>query len=124
MTTMTQKTWTEDQIVALVNENEVAAMRAVCALFRQQTMDERRDEATKYLNGRGFSASDAKIGSELALWMTRGFHDGQMRRRVGGATKFAGAWMTRSEVCRQLALKYRAQLTRIANARAAFAKAA
>lgn len=127
---------TRPQVEALVAESDRAAMRAVCALFRQQTLDEKMAEATRHDNMRGFSQAHAKVGSELAHWMTGGRDDGVFRRRVGG--RFAPRWLfggkrpngskiwskgnqsafagrSRIAVCREIALHYAGQLTRIAN---------
>ena len=126
------KTYTRDQIELLVTSSDKAAMRAVCALFRQQTMDEQTAEKTRHDNSRGFSQAHAKVGSELTAWMTSGRADGVMRRRTGGtfpkwfrnpqgsarkwtANKSAFAGRSRIEVCREIALHYAGQLTLIAN---------
>ena len=134
----TKKVWTRREIESMIQENDKAAMRAVCALFRQQRLDEKRAAETKHKNFRGFSQAHAKVGTELARWMTRGHMDGQWRRKCDGAfsewkrnphnvktgrgrrflksrSPFAGR--SRIEVCREIALHYAGQLTRIANGR-------
>jgi hypothetical protein len=135
MSNPTIKIWSRGDILGLVEASDLAAMRAVCAIFRRQTEDEKRDETTRHDNSRGFSQAHAKVGSELALWMTGGKQDGVLRRRVGG--KFPGKWIhagvrdngknvwkkntsafsgrDRVEVCRDIARRYTRQLVEIAN---------
>ena len=129
---MAAQKYTRPQIESMVRRNDKAAMRAVCALFRQQTADEKVSEATRHDNSRGFSQAHAKVGSELTVWMTSGKNDGVMRRRTGGtfpkwfrnpagsarkwtASKSAFAGRSRVEVCHEIALHYAGQLTKIAN---------
>ncbi len=42
---------------------ELVIGRALVAIFKYQTVDERNNNGTKYLNGVGFSANDGRIGS-------------------------------------------------------------
>jgi len=112
---MASKTWTESEIKALIEKSDVAAQRAVCAIYKRQTVDERASAETRWLNGVGFSASDAKIGSRLARWMLAG--TGEFTRPVDGQTFRGGLYMSRLAICRALALKYAKQLAEIANAR-------
>lgn len=123
--------YTRPEIEQMVASSDKAAMRAVCALFRQQTFDERQTADTKHDNKRGFSQAHASIGTELATWMTGGKLDGVFRRRTGGkvawklnetssrrkwaARQSAFAGRERVAVCRELALRYAGQLTKIAN---------
>ncbi len=101
-------------IAELIQTNDVAAQRAVCALFRQQTADEKEAAVTRHRNRRGFTATEARVGTEMAVWMTRGCADGVMRRRVGGRIHF-GDWLDRVEACRKIAMNHLGQLARIAN---------
>ncbi len=121
---------TADSIRALINADRsgTVACRAICALFRQQTLDERAAADTRHDNARGFSVAHAKVGTEMARWMTNGNTDGVMRRRLGGAfprfvrennqwvknpSSFAGR--ARIEVATEIALRYADQLAKIAN---------
>ncbi len=79
-----KKNWTKAGIVNLVVGNELAAMRGICALFKQQTEGEKVVEGTVTRNFRGFSVATAKQGSEMAKWMTDGKMDGVFRRPVTG----------------------------------------
>ena len=66
-------------------------------------------------NGVGFRANHAKAATDLALWMTRGYYDGQMRRRVGGFTTYNGEVVSRVWLACEIAGWYSEQLTHIAN---------
>lgn len=112
----TNKIWTETDIKRLVSSNERAAMRAVLALYKRQTEDEKSSASTRHANGRGFSVTTVSEGTRLARWMTYNRPDGILRRRVGGVIrhgKYAG--MTRIEACRAIALHHARQLADIAN---------
>ncbi len=114
--------WTREKIENLVRSNDVAAMRGVCALFRNQTEHEKQVEDVVTKNFKGFSVATVKAGSEMADWMTMGKSDGVYRRSVGGGMKY-GTWpdskrpryWKRIEVCREICLQHVGQLTKIAN---------
>lgn len=109
--------WTRSEIEMMLMNSDLAVERAICALFRQQTMDERAALDTRHLNGRGFSAAHARTGSRFATWMTRGSNDGVRRRGLGGRCVYAGALRFRLDVAREIAMRYAGQLVDIANAR-------
>jgi hypothetical protein len=126
-------THTADSIRALINADQTgkAACRAICALFREQTADEKAVASTRHDNARGFSQAHAKVGTEMARWMCAG-DDGVMTRRVGGKfplwLREGGKWVKnpsafagrdRIEVATEIALHYAGQLAVIANANAA-----
>jgi hypothetical protein len=120
---------TADSIRDLIKNDSTgyAACRAVCALFREQTADEKATADTRHDNKRGFSQAHAKVGTEMARWMCDG-NDGVMKRRVGGSfpryIRSGGKWIknpsafagrARLEVAAEIALHYAEQLARIAN---------
>jgi len=107
--------YSQRQIKALLSDNPMAAMRAICAIFRYQTAYEKKCKHTVNLNGVGFRANHAKAGTELAMWMTDGNFDGKMRRRVGGMTTYRGEKVCRVWLCKEIAGWYSEQLTSIAN---------
>ena len=120
------KVWTENEIVELVTGSDTAAMRAVLAVWKRQTEDEKSSHTTRHDNTVGFSQADAGHGTSMARWMmgfgwntgttmTEAAEDGTMRRKIGGACKRAGGTMSRMDLCRKLAVKYRRQLMEIAN---------
>lgn len=104
---------------------ELAAFRAVLAIWKKQTEDEQSSKSTSHDNGIGFSQADAVHGSLLAEWMM-GFgwndkttrddaaKDGVFRRRPAGSMNRAGRKMDRVEIAKELAWKYRKQLRVIA----------
>jgi hypothetical protein len=48
--------------------------RGILAIDARQTEDERRQDTTKYANGRGWSGADARKGSYYARWIRSGRH--------------------------------------------------
>lgn len=116
------KTWTRDEIKNLIETNDLAAMRGVCALYKRQTEQEKQIDNVVTKNFRGFSVATVKVGSEMADWMTVGKMDGVYRRPVGGATTFS-KWKDsgrerhwkRVDVCRLICMTHLTQLTKIAN---------
>src|ERR1700760_1748119 len=63
---------TKETIQALLLRNDTVGMhavgRALMVLHRNQTTDEQQVQATKHLNLRGFTPSDARRGSSMAEW--------------------------------------------------------
>ena len=112
-----QMPYTITDIRMILDTNPDAAMRAVCAIFRNQTDYEKSVRATVNKNGCGFRANHAKAGSDLALWMTRGNNDGIMRRRVGGTAIYNGREVSRVWLAYEIAGWYAEQLATIANQR-------
>ena len=108
-------TYCAEEIKALLADSDHACMRAICAIFRNQTDYEKSCHATVNKNGVGFRANHAKAGTSLALWMTRGDDDGIMRRKVGGWTTYRGEEIPRAALCREIAKHYVEQLTGEAN---------
>lgn len=72
--------WTEAKIKDLLETNDKAVMRALVAIYRRQTDEERQTGETRASNGVGFSAFDGKFCSELALQVIngRGLSRGQL----------------------------------------------
>lgn len=93
------KTWTRQEIEAMLATNNHAVERAMSALLTRQTEDERRDADAKHLNNRGFAASTSRRGTYFARWVASGRH-------------LTG---THLEVARKIALHHAGQLTDIAN---------
>ena len=95
------KTWTEQQIVALLDRSDLAVERAVVAIFNRQTSDEKSTSATRYLNGVGFRSNHASKGSHYARWVNSG-------KRLTGK---------HLELARHIAKQYRRQLCEEANSK-------
>ena len=95
--------WTEEQIVGVIKSKEWALERAIVAIQARQTADEQEAEVTRHSNAVGWSASDARKGGYMARWIS----GGSKPRKLNGEWRAKGL---------ALAVKYRRQLTEIANA--------
>lgn len=94
-----KRIWTEVEIVALINSNDRAVEKAMVAIYNRQTVDEKVEKTTKHNNTVGFSAPDAGKGTYYAKWVLSGY-------------KLTGKHLAKA---RELAVKYRRQLTKEAN---------
>jgi len=121
--TKTLRIWTRSEIDQLLNDNDIAVMRAIVRLFNLQTSDEVKTSTTKHENSVGFSAADAKAGTRMARWLL-GMNDRNEVRypqkdlrhplceRVLGRYAQGKSVMFRA---RKIALKHSKQLVDIAN---------
>ncbi|PWA75048.1 hypothetical protein CTI12_AA246440 [Artemisia annua] len=91
-------------------EDPELCMSAVCALYRQQTEDEKAFKETRYRNGRGFNQDDAQRGSELAEFLMDGDPAGDLKKSVEDLKQFDKKGI---EDCRRIALYYSRQLFEI-----------
>lgn len=66
--------WTRETIKALIERSDEAVERAVLAIWRRQTEDEKDAEETKHRNGVGFASCHATLGSYCARWLLSGRH--------------------------------------------------
>ena len=90
---------TQESIQALLESNDKAVIRGLLAIYARQTSAEQSMEATKEDNGIGFNACDAPFMSSLAKWYNaKGFLTPKQLYRA-----------------RKTIIKYRRQLTEIAN---------
>lgn len=64
--------WTEATIKKLLDTNDKAVMRALVAIYKRQTDDEKMRGSTHSANGRGFNLYDAQFCSELAIQVMNG----------------------------------------------------
>jgi hypothetical protein len=92
-------TWNRNGIRHLLLTNDRAVERAMVAIYKRQTADEKATDDTKHVNGRGFNCCHAKRGSYFARWVLSG-------RRLSG-------WHL--ETARKMALRYTRQLAEVAN---------
>lgn len=90
-------TWTRERIIQELGHNNTLVERAILAIYRQQTTNERVSKKTLYRNNMGFSAPDAHLGSYLAQYLNQGH-------------KLSGPWLVKG---RKLAIKYSSQLLKI-----------
>ena len=96
---MADRTWTKDEIKALINSNDVFMARCLVKIYDRQTADEQNAETTCHSNGVGFSGAHANFGTILAKAMIKW---GSLK----GGQISAG---------RKIALRYTRQLADIAN---------
>lgn len=92
---------TEHSITELLRNNNRAVERGILRIFQNQTSDEQESKSTRWVNGKGFNSSDARLGTYYAGW-------------VGGGKSLSGKHLERA---RRMAIKYRKQLLEVANAR-------
>ncbi len=116
----TQKTWTRDEINALLRKSDRAVERAIVRLFELQTADEQAETTTKYHNTVGFCSADAFPGTRFARWLL-GYNDSNEKvfaakslshPRAAKVFRRYGEPMARA---RKIALKHSRQLVKIAN---------
>ena len=76
----------------LLTNNNRAVERAMLVLFARQTNDEQACGDTRHRNGRGFSASDAKVGTYMAKWVQGGKHltGSRLERARAMSQKYVG----------------------------------
>lgn len=72
MLQQTVSTYTVDYIKQKLATDQKWLERAIVVLFKRQTNDEQRAETTKFTNGVGFTAFDAKRLSYYAKWINAG----------------------------------------------------
>ena len=58
-------------ITQLLETSDKAVARAIVVLNQRQTADEQSAEQTKYTNGQGFRACDARMGTSMAQFYER-----------------------------------------------------
>ena len=93
------RVWTVEEIKDRLQNSDKMVSRSLIKIYEKQTEDERSAELTKYRNGMGFNAKDAKFGTSLAKVVERG-----------------GVLSERQIVCaRKILIKYSGQLAKIAN---------
>lgn len=64
----------KEAILDLLKSDKRAVARALVVLHERQTFDERAQEGTRYLNGRGFRPCHARMGSSMAKqFLNKGF---------------------------------------------------
>lgn len=85
-------------------------MKAVCALYRQQSDEEKLNKETLHGNGRGFSKFDAPRGSKLAEFLIDGDPSGDLKKSVLELQAYNSKGVT---LCRKLATHYSKQLFQI-----------
>lgn len=93
------RTWTEEEIKKLIQENDKVLYGALKKLYNEQTADEQVEGNTKVQNGVGFNSVDAPILSSMAEFLNK----------TGFLTSKQKA------LARKKLIKYNRQLTKLAN---------
>ncbi|KAL0304380.1 UNVERIFIED_CONTAM: hypothetical protein Sradi_6306100 [Sesamum radiatum] len=100
----------EADMLADFGKRPELCMKAVCALYRQQTSEEKSCKSAILLNGRGFSQIHAFSGSALAEFLTDGDPHADVKKSVEELQEFNVKGV---EQCRKLATHYSKQLFEI-----------
>ncbi|XP_072965796.1 uncharacterized protein [Typha angustifolia] len=95
-----------DMLSAFSNDPNLC-LKAVCALYRQQTSEEQSIKATLVHNKRGFNHLDAKRGSLIAEFLTDGNPHGPLTKTVQHLEKYDHKGL---DFCYNLARRYSKQL--------------
>ncbi|XP_021729025.1 nucleolar protein dnt1-like [Chenopodium quinoa] len=100
----------EADMLSDFGKNPELCMKAVCAIYRQQTNEEKACKASIVSNGRGFSKFDATRGTYLGEFLTDGVPNGDLVKSVEELQKYHPSGV---EECRSLADRYSKQLFNI-----------
>ncbi|KAK4839433.1 hypothetical protein QYF36_021901 [Acer negundo] len=100
----------EADMLAAFGKDPELCMKAVCALYRQQTSEEKVSKGSLFNNCRGFNKFDAHRGSDLAQFLTDGDSECDLKKSVKELLKRDPKGV---EKCRTLATKYSKQLFEI-----------
>lgn len=90
---------TRNEVTHLLLTNDRAVARALVVLYQRQTADEQSAASTRYSNGVGFNATDAKLGSDLAKRVIEGWRltPGQMAAARRMLIKYGGQLVAAAE---------------------------
>ncbi|XP_062149268.1 uncharacterized protein LOC133857898 isoform X2 [Alnus glutinosa] len=100
----------EADMLAGFGKDTELCMKAVCALYRQQTSEEKSSKEAFYSNHRGFDKFDAPRGSTLAEFLTGGDPGGDVKKSVKELQEYGPEAV---QLCRRLANHYSKQLFEI-----------
>ncbi|KAH1099720.1 hypothetical protein AAZX31_13G027200 [Glycine max] len=100
----------EADMLAAFGKDPELCMKAVCALYRQQTSEEQMSKGALLSNQRGFNKFDAYKGSILAEFLTDGDPYGGLKKSVKELQENDPEAV---ELCRSLATHYSKQLYEI-----------
>ncbi|XP_043706152.1 uncharacterized protein LOC122655849 [Telopea speciosissima] len=103
--------WTfEADMLSSFQKDPVLCMKAVCALYKKQTVEEKYIMGSLYLNNWGFSNIDAFRGTYLAKFLMDGASRGALKKTVEELEKHMPGGL---DECRRLANQYYKQLFKI-----------
>lgn len=103
-----KKTWTEAEIVELLNTRVAAVEKAMVRLYELQRPVEKAVNASTLLNLQGFCAFTARSGSKFARAV-----ESARKKGVPAGRRLYGSWLRRA---REIAIRHRGQLVAMANA--------
>ncbi|KAJ4955039.1 hypothetical protein NE237_011822 [Protea cynaroides] len=110
-TRKSESEWTfEADMLSSFQKDPELCMKAVCAVYRQQTAEEKSLKGSLYLNNRGFSKFDAVRGTNLAEFLLDGEPRGELKKTVEDLEKHMPGGL---DECRRLASHYSKQLFKI-----------
>ncbi|XP_047058350.1 protein bfr2-like [Lolium rigidum] len=102
------KDWeTEAEMLSAFDEHRELTLKAVCALYRQQTEEEQAEKATIVHNKRGFSQIDAPRGSRIAQFLLDGDASGPLKKTAQDLKKYDRYGL---QFCHKMAFRYSKQL--------------
>ncbi|KAK1663274.1 hypothetical protein QYE76_051433 [Lolium multiflorum] len=102
------KDWeTEAEMLSAFDEHRELTLKAVCALYRQQTDEEQAEKATIVHNKRGFSQIDAPRGSRIAQFLLDGDASGPLKKTAPDLKKYDRYGL---QFCHKMAFRYSKQL--------------
>ncbi|XP_039144194.1 uncharacterized protein LOC120281416 isoform X2 [Dioscorea cayenensis subsp. rotundata] len=97
----------EADMLASFSKDPELCMKAVCAVYRQQTAEEKSVKGTLLINNRGFSKFDALKGSRMAEFLLDGDPNGPLKKSVEELQKYDRHGL---DYCSKLARHYSKQL--------------
>ncbi|XP_062189686.1 uncharacterized protein LOC133892754 [Phragmites australis] len=97
----------EGQMLSAFDKHPELCLKAVCALYRKQTEDERSEKATLIHNKEGFSQIDARRGSRIAEFLLDGDPYGPLKKTVSDLEEYDRYAL---EFCHNVAARYSKQL--------------
>nr|XP_010925775.2 uncharacterized protein LOC105048228 [Elaeis guineensis] len=97
----------EADLLASLGKDPELCMKAVCAIYRQQTSEEKSIKETILLNSRGFNTIDAKRGSMMAEFLLDGDPHGPLKKSVQELERYDPQGL---DYCYKLATRYSKQL--------------
>uniref|UniRef100_A0ACD5VKM8 Uncharacterized protein n=1 Tax=Avena sativa TaxID=4498 RepID=A0ACD5VKM8_AVESA len=95
-----------DMLSAFAKQPELC-LKAVCALYRKQTVEEQVDKATIVHNKRGFSQIHARRGSDIAQLLLAGDASGHLKKTAQDLKKYDRYGL---KFCHKMASHYSKQL--------------
>ncbi|KAF5203578.1 Homeobox-leucine zipper hox24, partial [Thalictrum thalictroides] len=97
----------EVEMVSSFETDPSVCMRAVCALYRQHTIEKKAVAAPGHSRNRGFCRIDEQRGTLLAEFLLGGNLDGEMKKSVEELKRYLPSGI---DECKRLAKKYSEQL--------------